>query len=282
MRAFIQMRLNRVVPKLCQFTIRGWASWRLRRLLDLDSLELLRLGTAHGGWNVPRAAVQAGGTAVCVGIGEDMSFDVELNKRGMKVYSLDPTPRSTAHAQKILESVRTGQRVAINGSSHDYYDLSGFDPVRLRHLDVGLWSENISMRFFAPKDPEHVSHSIVNLQGTKDYFEAECLTLRTACGRLGISEIDILKLDVEGAEYAIVSDILRHGPRPRTLCFEFDELRTRLDGGYFGRIRTTIQTLKASGYRFAHIEASNALFLDASAATRPIAEICATDYQPVS
>ena len=117
------------------------------------------------------------------------------------------------------------------------------------------------MRFFAPKDEAHVSHSIVNLQGTDKWFEAPCMTLRSVCQSLSIAEVDILKLDVEGAEYEIVKDVLAHGPRPKALCFEFDELRSPLDASYPDRIYSTIRLLKHSGYFFRYIKSSNTLFL---------------------
>ena len=43
--------------------------------------------------------------------------------------------------------------------------------------------------------------------------------------------IDILKLDIEGSEYAVLGNIVESGLLPNVLCVELDELRNPLDGG---------------------------------------------------
>jgi hypothetical protein len=62
---------------------------------------------------------------------------------GCEVFSIDPTPRAVSYAERIAAS----------------------EP-RFHLLAVGLWSENTKLRFYAPRDPSHVSHSVVNLQHT--------------------------------------------------------------------------------------------------------------------
>jgi FkbM family methyltransferase len=234
---------------------------RLRGLLDMDNAQLTRLGTAHGGWTLPTRSIRSGSTALCVGAGEDISFDVELNKKGITVYTIDPTPRSREHVRQVLSAAEGRSLAFINRSDEDVYDLRGFDKCRFTFLDVGLWGRDTPMRFFAPQDHEHVSHSIVNLQHTDQWFEANCMTLRSVCESLNIREIDILKLDVEGAEYAVLESMVDSGLRPGVLCVEFDEIVNPLDGGFMERILKAVKMLRGIGYRFRHIEDSNALFV---------------------
>ena len=254
------MSLNLFV-RIRQRLIRDWALRRLRRFLDNVPCEVSFLGSSTGGWTVPSSLLRPGATAVCVGVGEDMSFDVELNKRGLNVYALDPTPRSKAHVMSLLDAAANHRSFRINGSRANY-ELAKFCSDRFRYLEIGLWEKDTSIRFYSPQHRSHVSHSIVNLHRTDSYFEADCLSLRSVQKLLGIQTIDLLKLDVEGAEYAILSDILEQGPHPRVLCFEFDELRTPLDGHYMDRILTAIRELKDNGYRLAHIESSNTMWID--------------------
>jgi FkbM family methyltransferase len=235
--------------------------WKLRGLLDADGLELTKIGSAYGGWIVPKSKVKSGTTAVCVGAGEDISFDVELNKKGVHVFTLDPTPRAQKHVAQVLAAASGGPAAPINNSRSDFYDLRGFDQERFTFKDVGIWNENASMRFFAPEDPSHVSHSVVNLQHTDQYFEAKCVRLQTVCDSFNIRDIEILKLDIEGAEYNVLKDMLDCKILPSVLCIEIDELRNPLDDEYMPRVVSAIQMLKKNGYKFRHITNCNALFV---------------------
>src|SRR5690348_15553010 len=134
------------------------------RLRDKGGPRLTKIGTKYGGWNIPASAIRPGMTAVCVGAGEDISFDLELNKRGLKVFTLDPTPRARKHVKQLLAEAEQGGRISINNSPTEHYQLSGFDRSRFTFVEAGVWNEDKIEKFFAPKDPRHVSHSIVNLQ----------------------------------------------------------------------------------------------------------------------
>jgi FkbM family methyltransferase len=253
---------KKLIDKVVSRTRRLWSARRLQSLIEIHEPILTRLGTSYGGWTLPTSNVRSGSTALCVGAGEDISFDVELNKKGITVYTLDPTPRAREHVARVLASANGGARASINNSPVEFYDMQGFDETRFKFLDVGLWNQNTLMRFFAPRDQSHVSHSIVNLQHTEQYFEAKCMTLRSVCESLKLDAIDILKLDIEGAEHTVLKNMVEVGPRPSVLCVEFDEIGNPLDGGYMERILDTMQMLKEAGYKFRHLENSppNALF----------------------
>lgn len=77
-------------------------------------------------------------------------------------------------------------------------------------------------RFYAPRNPEHVSHSITNLQRTVDYFMGPVKTLGTVMREPGHGHIDLLKLDIEGAEYAVLRQGLASGLRPGIICVELE------------------------------------------------------------
>ena len=125
----------------------------------------------------------------CAGVGEDVTFDLGLIERfGCAVVAFDPTPRAVAHAEPIAAR----------------------EP-RFRFLPVGLWSEDTTLRFYRPADPSHVSHSAVNLQRTNEWFEAPVQRLDSLMAELGDSSIDLLKLDIEGAEFGVVREIVESG-----------------------------------------------------------------------
>ena len=253
--------MKRVLRDLRRRILSKWICSWMRSRLDVRKLELTKLGDVGAGWTLPAYTILPGMTAVCVGAGEDISFDVELNKRGVNVFTIDPTPRAKAHVGLVLEAAANGSPAPINNSPTDFYDLRGFDRRRFTFLDVGLWNENTSMRFFAPRDPKCVSHSIVNLQRTATWFEAECMTLQSICEAMKINKIQILKLDVEGAEYAVLRNIVSLRLLPEVLCVEFDEAANPLELRAMKRIDDAIALLKQSGYVFLHCDSGNALFV---------------------
>lgn len=160
--------------------------------------DLVRIGTPYGGWWVPGHLVGPESICYLVGLGEDASFDIGLAERyGCDVWSMDPTPRSITYAETI-------------------------DNPRFHFLPIGVYSSETTLKFFAPKDPTHVSHSIDNVQDTTTFFEAPCKTLNTIMGELGHDRIDLLKMNIEGAEVAVIDDMMANGPLPRVLLIAFE------------------------------------------------------------
>lgn len=192
-----------------------------------------RLGSAYGGWTVPVDLIKSDWICYSGGVGEDVTFDLEVIRRfGCTVIACDPTPRAKVH-------------VARNAARQE----------KFRFLPVGLWSGDAELRFYAPRDPSHVSHSIVNLQGTSDYFVARCRSLAAVMKELGHDRIDLLKLDIEGAQHEVLRAALRDGIRPKVICVEFDQPDTVL------RMYGSYARLRRAGYRLAVLDGWNLTFL---------------------
>ena len=182
--------------------------------------DLVRLGSDYGGWTIPSGLLHQSSVCYCVGAGEDISFDLSLiSSFGCDVYTFDPTPRSIAYV--------TG--------------LSELD-ARLHFIPVGVWNQDAFIKFYAPQNPSHVSHSIVNLQQTSDYFDAKVKRLSTLMQELGHSRIDLLKIDIEGAEYDVLIDICKEGIDVRCICVEYDRPIAWV------KAREAFAVLEASGY----------------------------------
>jgi FkbM family methyltransferase len=185
---------------------------------------LLRLGTDYGGWVIPEDALREDSVVWCAGAGEDISFDLALIARyGCRVHCIDPTPRAIAHVEALAERAQRGEAMPINGRpEHTYEGVTPEVMAKLSFHPVGLWHRDDTLRFYAPKRREHVSHSAVNLQGTESFFEAVCRSPRSLMRELQHERIDLLKLDIEGAEHSVIDHLLDEGIHPAVLCVEFD------------------------------------------------------------
>lgn len=156
------------------------------------------------------------------GAGEDISFDIEPTKRWhCHILILDPTPRAIAHFEATKVAVADRQPAPINHSPGEFYEARPEEFSRLTFHAWGLWHKNSSQRFLAPTNPQHISHSIGELDQVGEGFDAECVTLMEALKRVGRSSVDILKLDIEGAEFEVLEDMILKDLRPKYLLVEF-------------------------------------------------------------
>lgn len=229
----------------------------------LPSGESLRLGTVYGGWIIPADhGLTANSLCYCAGAGEDISFECALVEQcHCRVRIIDPTPRAVQHFQNLEQAVRSGKRFPVNNSHVDFYSIAAVHLDRLEFLPVGLSDTDANLKFYLPRNPDHVSCSVVNLQKTDRYFTAPCFRLSSIMNRQGDDSIDLLKIDIEGAEYGVVEDIASSCLLPRLLLVEFDEAHTPLDNKASERIRHHIALLVRSGMHCVAIEGSNATFV---------------------
>jgi FkbM family methyltransferase len=215
----------------------------LNRLVRPTSLGLERLGSSYAAWVVPVDLIRPDWVCYCGGVGEDISFDLELIARvGCDIYAFDPTPRAVDHVARVA---------AANQKFH--------------FVPFGLWSSDTELKFFASRNPQLVNHSVVNLQGTDTYFVAPCRRLSSLMAELGHDRIDFLKIDIEGAEYEVLESIAADGiDSIKVLCVEFDQPMpiTRV----YGQVRRVV----ARGYDLVAIDGWNYTFVRRDA-NRPAA-----------
>ena len=166
------------------------------------------------------------------GLGEDASFDVEFASRyGAKVILVDPTPRAIRHFEGIQG--RVGQRASqgyVPGGKQllNSYDLRKIDEGSLVLEPFALWVAKTRLKFFAPQNPDHVSHSIVNWQNNyaqdTPHIEVETITLEELLSKHNLKTVALLKLDIEGAEIEVIRHIVESAIPIRQLLVEFDEM----------------------------------------------------------
>ena len=197
-----------------------------------------RLGTDYGGWTIPRGCLTAESVCYCVGCGEDISFDLELIRRySCTVHAFDPTPRSIEYVRRAAAGIP-----------------------EYRFAGVGLWDQDGTVKFFAPRDSRHVSHSMTNLQGTQSYIEVPARRLRDILQDNGHRSLTLLKLDIEGAETTVIRTILEDRIGVDILLVEFDELGFPTPQR-IAQTRRSIGALREYGYELFDISHTNFTFI---------------------
>lgn len=197
---------------------------------------LTKLGSNYGGWFVPTAAIRSDWIIYSLGIGQDISFDEALiEDYGCTVHGFDPTPAAVEHV--------ANRRQRKQGLPAFQYE------------QVGVWDENTTLKFFEPKTRGWVgSYSALNLQGTDRFIEVPCKTLTTLMQERGHTRIDLLKMDIEGAEYRVLNSLLKAQIPVQWLCVEFDQPVPHTT------TRNMLHTLRAGGFILRHVDQWNFTF----------------------
>lgn len=185
------------------------------------------VGSRYGGCPVYLPPLGPESVAYAVGVGEDTSFDEALIDRvGCVVHSIDPTPKSAAWIEKRRAS----------GEVDD----------RLKFYQWALAAEDGTAEFAMPNNEDHVSGSLVNHGNVGDKtMTVTCRSVDSIAREFGHDRVDVLKLDIEGAEYDVVPSILSCGVPIGQILLEFharfvedgqrrteELLDTMIDAGY--------------------------------------------------
>jgi FkbM family methyltransferase len=191
-------------------------------------------GTVYGGWAILKGSLDADSIIYSFGVGEDASFDLSLiGKYGCRVHAFDPTPKS---ADWVAENIQDGRFVFEKSALADH---------------------DGTIRLYLPRDPRHVSASLVagSRTAAENHFAAPCYRLESILNRLGHSRLDVLKMDIEGAEYSVLQNILASHSlaKPRQLLVEFHHWMHPFS---VADTRKTLAELNHADYRVAWISGS--------------------------
>ncbi|MCS7084742.1 MAG: FkbM family methyltransferase [Bacteroidia bacterium] len=201
----------------------------LTRLKTIHFEGVERFGTDYGGWSVCTPLIRRDSVVYSFGIGTDVSFDLGLIERfGVTVHAFDPTPASIEWVKKF----------------HDRPDLKVYP--------YGLADFNGSRTFYPPDNPDHISHTIVpKTTSSAPAFEVEFKTLDAIMRELGHDSIDVLKMDIEGAEYGVVDDLTNKKIFPKQLLVEYHH--DMYPGLTKPNTLDSIGKLRRAGYQLFHV-----------------------------
>ena len=211
-----------------------------------------------------------GSFIISAGLGEDASFDIEFaSLYDAKVIIVDPTPRAIKHFEMIKSNIGNQKLSKYSDSGFeriDSYDLSFLKDDNLKLIKMALWNEDGFVNFYEPKNPNHVSHSILNIQNlyskNTNSIRVPCICISSLIKQMGIpvTDISIIKLDIEGAEIEVLTDMIRKKIFPEQILVEFDELNFPSFNNYI-RVLKANSLLKTNNYKLIKIDGiSNFLY----------------------
>lgn len=174
-------------------------------------------GNTYGGFFIHPDILNEHSIVYSIGIGEDVSFDLDLIKNhNCEVFAYDPTP-------KAIEWI--SQQNILPG---------------LHFFPYGIGARDCESIFYLPKNKSHISGSIIptDVIDRQDKIIVQLFRLKTLMEMNGHSHIDVLKLDIEGAEYEVIEEILKSNVSIDQILVEFHH-RFLIHGK-----RRTLQLLK--------------------------------------
>ena len=192
--------------------------------------EELRLGNQGADWTVCPTNLSEHSVIYSFGVGEDISFDLKLIEEfGLSVHAFDPTPRSVKWiAAQCLTS-------------------------NLHFHAVGVADFDGNSKFSPPVNQQHVSHTMLERKTPGPAVEVPVRRLTTIMKSLGHDRIDLLKMDIEGAEYAVLADLLASRIRIDQLLVEFHHRWPEIGTD---KTRTAIKDLNAAGFQIFSVSAT--------------------------
>jgi FkbM family methyltransferase len=210
-----------------------------------------RFGTNYGGWSLPLEAKLGPKSIVySAGVGEDISFDLLLQEAyGCEVVLIDPTERAKTHYDEVRAFYEKGVPTFTGDIQRDYLQtISSAKPdfSKFTYVPKGLWHIPDTLKFYKPVNPKYVSHTFIGNMYSDEYTMAQVDTVGNIMKQLGHGKIDLLKLDIEGAELTVLDSILQGQIYPRYLCVEFDLLLKGRDSG--NMTERVLHRLEQNGY----------------------------------
>ncbi len=196
-------------------------------------------GSSYGGWALLRDSLTSNSIVYSLGIGQDVTFDLSIIKQYQnQVYAYDPTPKS------------------INWVSTNVFEPKFiFHPIAASVMDGTL-------QLYAPssESADQVSASIIPTSDNAISLDVPCQTIDTMFKVNGHDHCDVLKMDIEGAEYAILSNLCENGliQRVKQLLVEFHHF---LPGVGAERTKQCVEQLRLAGFEIYWISRTNHEYL---------------------
>jgi FkbM family methyltransferase len=217
--------------------------------------DLISVGYMHGFYMIPGNFLNENSVCYCIGAGIDISFDTELVvKYKSKVFIFDPMPEGKNHYNALKEALANGKTLTVGADQLRpfKYRITNKEFDTIQYLELGIWDEATKVKFYEPTRENYASHSILNLQNSEKYIEASVDRISNVMKRLGHNSIDLVKIEIEGAEYRVIETIVEDKIDIKIIVVEYDEIRNHSNFSYLWRIKKSTRLLLNSGYIMAY------------------------------
>ena len=199
-------------------------------------MKIEKLGTVYGGWIVPtEMELDENSIIYSGGVGEDMSFDILLqNKYNCNIMLIDPTERAINHYKEVQEYYNNNKMFTGNIQKDYYNHISNKKNIipnfnKFTYLPIGLWKEETELKFYKQNNKDYVSQSLVENMFGNNYDIIQVNSIKNIMLQYNHNQIDLLKLDIEGAEIEVLNKMLDDKIYPKYLLIEFDLLLKNKD-----------------------------------------------------
>jgi FkbM family methyltransferase len=174
-----------------------------------------------------------------LGVGDTIDFDLELiDALGVKVHAFDPTP----HSLQWMKTQETPENFV-------------FHPWAAAGQDGKLF---LYPRIKADGSKSEVMYTIVEEKDAHDgAVEVPAFTIETMMEKLGHKSLALLKMDIEGAEYGLIENLLQSPVRPDQILVEFHHRFSSLETQ---QTLDAIEALQGAAYGLAHISVTGREF----------------------
>ncbi len=202
---------------------------------------IVEFGSKYGRWGIDGTHLTPETVIVTFGLGDDVTFEQALMQRfGCQVHGSDPTPNS-------INFIRTH----VNNPQFHAHTYA-------------LMDHEGTVSFALPPDAENIKVSASAVAGytenNEKAFAVPCLTLPSAKKAFGLSKIDVLKMDIEGAEYQVIEQAVAQGwlSDVSQLLVEFHHF---LPNFSVQHTTSAVDSLRRAGFEIAWIGRTNHEYL---------------------
>lgn len=187
------------------------------------TIDRLHLGSEYGGWVIAPSMLPPNPIVFSIGLGTDITFDLAIiEKFNARVFGFDPTPKS----EKFIRA----QTLPKNFT---------FVPIGLADFDGEMT--------FQLGNANYDSYSTdTRYANPADTVTCSVARLTSLMNRVGVDHIDILKMDIEGGEYAVMRDVLSSKTSIRQLLVElhYDKSSDQLT-----RAKDLVEMIREAGFK---------------------------------